>query len=461
MNRIEENAGVAKARRDGFYLLLLGAAGFLCVSLLLVLTDQASSYDFQTAYYGSVCLLQHCDPYSEANIERLYSRKSPPPATPDANRIVVTKDEYPPSAFLFTAVLATLPEKVAYCLWIVAIAGSFMVACYVLWRICAKAAPFVVGLLLAFSLLNSGSLIHFANPAGFVAPLCILAALAFVCDQFVLLGIACFVVSLAVKPHDVGFVWLYFLLAGGAYRKRALQTLAGVAVVSLPTVLWVTRLSPHWAAELAANIAAFSGPGKMNDPRGLHGACMMTNLQTFTSLIWTAPSIYNLVSGVICCSFLVLWAAVALHSRPSRENAWFALAAIAPFSLLPVYHRQYDGKLILLALPALAILWARRGREGWIALAVTATAIFLNGDFPWILFLQIAKGLHIYGENFASPAAVVLANAPVPLSLLAMGSFYLWIFARQLRLSPECAEREKFAARSEAALEQSAGADSL
>jgi len=56
----------------------------------------------------------------------------------------------------------------------------------------------------------------------------------------------CLVVSLALKPHDAALIWLFFLLAGGTYRKRALQTLALFLVFAVPTVLWVTWLSPHW-----------------------------------------------------------------------------------------------------------------------------------------------------------------------------------------------------------------------
>ena len=40
----------------------------------------------------------------------------------------------------------------------------------------------------------------------------------------------CLAISLMLKPHDAGLVWLYFLLAGGIYRKRALQALVADAI---------------------------------------------------------------------------------------------------------------------------------------------------------------------------------------------------------------------------------------
>ena len=55
--------------------------------------------------------------------------------------------------------------------------------------------------------------------------------------NYKLAGILCMAVSLAIKPHDSGLVWFYFLLAGGVYRKRALQTLAVTVLLALPAIL--------------------------------------------------------------------------------------------------------------------------------------------------------------------------------------------------------------------------------
>lgn len=73
-----------------------------------------------------------------------------------------------------------------------------------------------------------------------------------------ILGILCLAASLMIRPHDSGLVWLYFLLPGGTYRKRALQTLAAILAVSLPTVLWVSSVAPYWAKELGTNLVANS-----------------------------------------------------------------------------------------------------------------------------------------------------------------------------------------------------------
>jgi hypothetical protein len=95
-----------------------------------------------------------------------------------------------------------------------------------------------------------------------------------------------------VKPHAVSFIWLYFLLLGSVYRKRGLQTLALVVLLGLPTVLWVTHLSPHWTPELRATLSSASAHGGPDDPRPAssagHGIGMI-NLQTMLSLIHDDP----------------------------------------------------------------------------------------------------------------------------------------------------------------------------
>jgi hypothetical protein len=421
---------MTRARTDGLYLMLLGGTIFVAMSFLLVIVGKAPLHDFRTAYYSGACLLEHCDPYSENDINRLYSKEVPLPSVPDRDRIVVTKNIYLPSAFPFTVPLALLPEKLGLELWILAIAGSFLLATFLIWKIAANHAPLIAAALLCFCVANSGSLIYFTNPAGFVVPFCVLAVLSFVYDRFVPLGIACFAIGLAFKPHDGGLIWLYFLLAGGLYRRRALQTLAVVAALSVPALFWVRHVAPNWLHEFSANMSAFSGPGDMNDPRGPHGACMMTNLQTVTSFFWINPRTYNFATYLVCVPLLLGWIYVTLRAKRTDANTWFALASIAAFSVLPIYHRQYDAKLIILAIPALAILWRKRDRLAWAALGVTAIAFFFDGDFPWVIFFQFASKLHLLDSGANQSLGLVLADFPVPLSLLAMNGFYLWVYAR-------------------------------
>jgi len=248
-------------------------------------------------------------------------------------------------------------------------------------------------------------------------------------------GIVCLAVSLVLKPQDAGLVWLYFLLAGGVYRKRALQSLLVTAALCLPVVLWVWHVAPHWFAEWQSNILAFSARGGNNDPgpasTGGHGLGMLVNLQAVISLIRDDPRIYNPVSYAICAPLLAIWVIVTLRYRGARANAWLGLAAIAALTMLPVYHHLYDAKLLLLTVPACAMLWAGRGVVGWLALLINAAGFVLTGDLPWAGFLFLIHKLNLPTTGFCGELLTGLQVLPAPLILLAMGIFYLWVYARQ------------------------------
>jgi hypothetical protein len=413
---------------DGLYLILLGTAAFLAFGAVLMNSNRVPLLDFRTAYYSGECMLQHCDPYSEGDIQALYGQRTEHWPVEKRNRAIVNRNIYLPPAFTFTVPLALLPFDLAQALWFLLIVCSFILASFLIWNLAADHAPVLAAALLCFCLANSGSLIYFGNPAGFVVPLCAIAAWCFVREKFVLAGIACFVFSLCFKPHDGGLVWFFFFLAGGMYRKRALQTLAAVAVLSLPATLWVAQISPHWMREISTNMQSYSAQGGINDPSAGHGTEVLTNLQTITSFFWSAPHAYNLAAYLLCAPLLLVWGYITLRARPSPANAWLALAAISCFSMLPVYHRQYDAKLIILTIPAFALLWASGGATAWMALLVNGLGFLLNGDLPWVMFLSVVNKMHPAAAGPYSRALTALWDFPVPLSLLAMGMFYLWVY---------------------------------
>jgi hypothetical protein len=164
---------------------------------------------------------------------------------------------------------------------------------------------------------------------------------------------------------------------------------------------------------------------------GAHTLGMIISLQTVVSVFRDDPRFYNPVTYLVCAPPLLLWAFVTLRSRFTPERAWLALAAIAALAMLPVYHRIYDAKLLLLTVPACAMLWAEGGLIGWLAALVTAAGFVVTGDLAWVIFLGFIRTLHLSAAEL--PGRIV-ANAlvfPVPLTLLAMGVFYLWVYVRR------------------------------
>jgi hypothetical protein len=446
-----ERIQMTRARLDGLYLLLLGAAVFSLMSVVLQNAVPMPLTDFRALYYPSRCLLQHHDPYMQSEVLRIYRAEGGDHASDTAEtRQVATQNPYPPTAFTFTVPFAMLPWGPAKMLWTLLSMGSLIFASLLIWGLGADYAPILSGALIGFLLANSEVLIITGNAAGIAISLCAVAVWCFFRERFVPAGILCLAASLALKPHDAGLVWLYLLLAGGVYRKRALQTLVATIAMSLPGVLWVWLTAPHWMGEMYSNLLAYTVHNGLNDPRNASmGPEGIIDLQTNLSVLWNDPRFYNLASYLICLPLLLVLAFVTLRSRPSPKRAWLALAAVAALSLLPIYHRQIDARLLLLAVPACAMLWAEGGRIGRLALLVTAMGFIVTADLPWIIVFALIRHLHLTSAGLPWQFERVL---PVPSILLAMSVFYLWVYTRSAR---HPAERED--ARSGAEVDTAAG----
>jgi hypothetical protein len=249
--------------------------------------------------------------------------------------------------------------------------------------------------------------------------------------RFLTAGVVLLALSLALKPHDSGFVWLFFLLAGGKFRKRALQTLVVLAGLSLPAFLWVMRVSPHWIEEIQANAAAFSEAGGITDPgiAGMAGRNMdsVVELQSVVSVFWENPRTHNLITWLVCGVLLLVWMSAVYFSQPRGAKAWVALAAVAPLSMLPLYHLQHDAKLLILAIPACALVWAEGGGSGWLAAILTGGAIAVNGDICSGIRIALTHRFLVPEPNFFSRLATAVLTRPGPILLLAMSVFYLWV----------------------------------
>ncbi len=99
--------------------------------------------------------------------------------------------------------------------------------------------------------------------------------------------------------------------------------------------------------------------------------------------------------------------------------------------MLPVYHRQYDAKLLLLTVPACAMLWAEGGWIGRLALLVNTAGFVLTGDLSWAILLGIISHLHLPATQLSEKIMMAVQAFPSPLILLVMGIFYLWVYARR------------------------------
>jgi len=340
-----------------------------------------------------------------------------------------------------------LPFRIAYVLWLSLMVTSLFIASYLMWRVAATYCSGFSFLLICIVLANSEVVIGTANTAGIIVGLCIIAAWTFLEDRFVYLGILCMAVSLVIKPHDAGFVWLFFLLAGGTYRKHALQSLAVTFAIFIVGFGWISYVVPHWILEWRSNMVATASSGGLNEP-GIssvtgNSAGMIIDLQSAFSVIRNDPHFFDTASYLICGFLLLLWIVCTLRIHMTKEKTWIAFAAVVPLTMLVTYHRPYDAKLLLLSIPACAILWSRRGIEGWTGAVLSLAAVISTSDVPLATLVTFSKNLHIDSSLLSGKLLTVMLRRPTPIILLVMGIFYLWVYVRRTGPEREGVEAEE------------------
>lgn len=426
------------ARRKALFCLLLSAA-----IAVLWGSDTARRSDFglgafKAVFYGARCLLHHSDPYNPSILQKVYQEECDRyPQKPTeailfrrANLICVNL----PTALFLVAPFAMLHWRLAALLWFALSSAGFLLAAALIWRVASRYALKPATLLLCLVLANSSILLGVGNLACLTVSLCIIAVWCFMEERFVLVGILCLGIALLLKPHDAGLVWLYFLLAGGVQRRRACLALGVAVTLALPALVWNFRVAPQWPGELRANLAALAARGSVNDPGPdsltFHSPDYVVCLQAPLSLLYDDARFYNPVSYAICGVLLLVGAARAIRARWTGRTVWLALAAIASLSLLPVYHRTYDAKLLLLAIPACAMLWREGGVRKWLAGVLTTLAILSTSDVPATALLSAMEAVQSGLGDAQEKLLTVVVFRPAALTLLAMGIFYLALYIR-------------------------------
>jgi len=424
------------AQRKALFCLFIGGAIFVSWGSYLAWTSPYGMSAFKAIFYGARSLLRHSDPYNPAVFQQVYQSEGGKFPSDQAEALLFRRGSLvcvnlPTSLFLI-APLAILPWKLASLVWMMLTAGCFSLATFLIWKVAKEDALKPATLLIALLLSNSPLIVALGNLSGIAISLCLFAAWSFLEEKFARAGVICLAISLVLKPHDAGLVWLFFLLAGGIHRKRAIQTLGIAAVLMLASVLWISHVAPQWPQEFRANLHMLSAHGSVNDPGPdsltFISADYVISLQSPLSLIRDNPRFYNPASYLICGLLLLAGAFRVTRSRFTKQSAWIGLAAVAALSMLPVYHRTYDARLILLAVPACALLWKEGGRLKWIAGAMTTLAVACAGDVTTALLLGMTQTIRDGMGSLGGKLLAAFAFHPAPVILLATGIFYLWAY---------------------------------
>lgn len=430
---------MTKPQKDGLTLLGLGMAVFLLLGFALEITGSNAMIDFKVLYYSTRCLLDRGDPYNAAAVQRVYRAQEAHPTSDEVQLEVITHPIYLPTALLVSAPLALLGWGPAHALWLASIAAGLGLAAYETWKIAAEFAPAASGILLGLLLVNCSLLLLLANAAGVAVALCVAAVCWFAQGRHPWLGVACLAVSLMLKPHDAGLVWLALLLAGGIYRRRALQTLAVTAALGTTAVAWVWAVAPQWLTELRMNLSGTTAFGKLNDPAeatlATRNPNMVIDLQAALSVFWSDARVYNAVALAVCGVLLVIWVVAAVRVAKGPGGLWLSLAAAAPLTLLATYHRPHDAPLLMLAMPGCALLAVQSKWLGQTALIVCGFAFLMTGTIPLALVVDAASSLGISTATLGGKLLTVLATRPASVALLAMSLVAVYALVHQARIT--------------------------
>ena len=426
-------------RANKFGLLFVLFSGF--VSILWGWSMAWSAYkgplDFQAVYYGSRALTENHNPYNVAELERYYLAASGDKQTANEKQFkLITLFVNTPGVLLLVAPLAALPLQTAQVIWMIFTAASLVLASVLMYSIAAESAPIVSACLAGFLLLNCQLVIAAGNTAAIVVGFCVIAAWCFIRNRFVVAGVFLMAISLAIKPHDSGLVFLFFFLAGSRHRKLALQSALVTAVICAVAMLWLSSVAPTWLHDWQSNLATISAPGSMNDPRpgsaaSQVGAATVISLQAIFSIFTDSSSFYNMASYAVCGLIILPWGISTVRGRSTQTRSWFALAAIAPLTMLVIYHRVYDAKLLLLCIPACAVLWEKRGRIGWAAMILTTIGLVVNADVPLAAYGILLQKTPISVTTLSGKLLTLLIARPSQVALFAMSLFYLWAYLRK------------------------------
>ena len=163
----------------------------------------------------------------------------------------------------------------------------------------------------------------------------------------------------------------------------------------------------------------------------------LVGLQSDVSLFYPNPQTYDLITYAICAVLVLVWVLEVLRHRATATVSWLAIAAAAPLSMLPTYHFQHDAKLLLLTIPACAMLLVRKGRGsgriGWMAMLVTTAAIVINGDIFSGIRILFTRNMLVPQSSLGSKFVTAAITRPAPLILLATAAFFLWALMKEPR----------------------------
>jgi hypothetical protein len=431
-------SGIHVSRRQHLYGLCAVLLGCLWFAVRGYQNQKATlqAFDFKPVYSSARCLIDGCDPYDSMQIQREFLSHGGDPS--DLRPFRPFNANYPPSALFLVIPLAMLPFGVACAVWSWMGIGLFCCAAVCVADLCAGKCSLVVQCVLAAFVATSTMLIMLGQPAMMAISLAVIAVWCFLRGRLAWVGVLAFAVSLTFKPHVGALVWLFFLLASRGeakgddarmFRRRALETLGVTLILMMPGMLLAFHhpASAHWPQELHTNLVGIGAPGNASDPGPTNGeASAIVSLQAVFSLVRDVPGFYNRAAYAVFLPLLGAWLyGVMRPVRAIEARNLMALAAAAALGFLPIYHRQYDTRLLLLMFPAVALLAAS---SRWMGRAAIVLSMVLTVTTSH-QFAHAGPALAVHGFPLTGAMWLVFFR-PLPLTMLLVSGFFLYAMFR-------------------------------
>ena len=355
----------ARSRSLLIFLVLLAASEFMVRGPVRFLRA-ADFNDFISPYIQSRALVKGMDPYSPDVLVRLWptegARRPDFVAKDLADGTLILKrgipTAYPITCLFLLAPLAVLPWPVAYSAWLVI---TVCLTLGVIWSLLAIGGfekndwrayvfvAFAVALAPLHTGLAAGSIV-----IGTVA----LCGIALCLDQRgseIFAGIL-FGIAVCLKPQ-IGLPFLaYYLLRR---RWRLCGTAAGIALTT--AVLAMARLAisdTPWFQNYRMDNKVLLATGILSDFTERNPIRFsLINLQVLLYAILHRAAAANVLAMAVSAALFGIW--VVLVIRNGSLGVLLPMSTLAVLSLLPVYHRLYDGFLLILPL-----CWSLRDFSG-------------------------------------------------------------------------------------------------
>jgi len=383
--------------------------------------------DFKQPYASARCLLHGCNPYSET--DTLHEFLLAGGRNDDAQVFRPYSALYPPFSFALLTPVAALSYHTAHFVWFWTIGLLFSAAALLAADLClGVGVSWANAFVLAVFTATSTVLLMLGQISGPVIALLVIGFWCLLRERLTWVAVITLTIALALKPHDSALLVCYLLFAGPRWRKAFLATAVLTAIIVVGGTLWCAHqpASAHWLADLSANLKGNAGAHGANDPtRGSIEAPYMANLQPLIAAEDSNEKVYNLAAQALTLLLLAAWAVPAWRMPNSMHKHILAIASMACIMLLPIYHRQYDTRVLLLVFPAVALLLAWRRSWGIAGLAILAVATVTTSH----TFVGKFTIGHDAAIERASSLKTLLLYRPLPeielvLALFLVAAFY-------------------------------------